>query len=143
MAGALAHARDVTLDVDADGTLAPTVCDRTRVEQAALNLLANAVRHSPAGGTVRAALDSVPGGFAIRIEDSGPGMTPQALAKAFEPFGAHPHIAENRDGIGLGLAISRQIARAHDGDVVLANRPEGGLRAILLIFVPGAKARAA
>lgn len=143
MAEALAVSRDIRLVVDADGAATAASFDRTRVVQAALNLLANAVRHSPNGGTVRAALDSVPGGFAIRVEDSGPGMTPERLAKAFEPFGAHPHIAEQRDGTGLGLAITRQIARAHGGDVVLANRAEGGLRAVLLIFTPGADVRAA
>ncbi|MCM0019545.1 MAG: ATP-binding protein [Tagaea sp.] len=143
LAGALAAPRDVAVIVDADEPPALAICDRTRVVQAALNLLANAVRHSPDGGTVRAALDKVPGGFAIRIEDSGPGMKAERLIAAFEPFGAHPHIAEKRDGVGLGLAITRQIARAHGGDVVLANRAEGGLRAVLLIFTPGQEKRAA
>jgi signal transduction histidine kinase len=143
LAGALAGPRQVTVVLDTDESATLAICDRTRVVQAALNLLANAVRHSPEGGTVRAALDNVPGGFAIRIEDSGPGMKPERLAKAFEPFGVDPHIAEKRDGTGLGLAITRQIARAHGGDVLLANRAEGGLRAVLLIFAPGAKARAA
>jgi signal transduction histidine kinase len=68
----------------------------------------------------------------IEIDDDGPGIPADAMEHAFEPF----HRLEgsrSRDtgGLGLGLTVARAIARGHGGDVVLANRPEGGLRATL------------
>jgi signal transduction histidine kinase len=71
---------------------------------------------------------------AITVEDCGPGIDAAQIPAMFEPF-ARADSSRNRalGGSGLGLTIARAIARAHGGDVILENRAEGGLRAILTI----------
>ncbi|HFD14979.1 MAG TPA: ATP-binding protein, partial [Rhodospirillales bacterium] len=68
----------------------------------------------------------------ILVEDEGPGIPPEMLERAFEPFfRLEGSRSRETGGIGLGLAIARTIARSHGGDLRLTNRPEGGLRAEL------------
>jgi signal transduction histidine kinase len=112
------------------------------LKRAIANLVGNAINY---GGGARVRLDPpaardpmVPGSRSIRIvvEDDGPGIPPEELPRVFEPF----HRAEasrNREtgGFGLGLPIARNILRAHGGDVTLANRPEGGAQATILLPV--------
>lgn len=103
--------------------------DRIRFVQVAVNLLSNAVRHSPTGSTVDVHLRSLEGMIELCVADRGPGVADEQLETMLEPFG-DPNIAAARPvGTGLGLSISREIARAHGGDLVVANRAQGGLRA--------------
>jgi signal transduction histidine kinase len=103
--------------------------DRMRFVQVAVNLLSNAVRHSPTGGTIDVLLRCRDGMIELCVADRGPGVTAEQLETMLEPFG-DPNLAAVRPvGTGLGLSISREIARAHGGDLVVANRAEGGLRA--------------
>jgi two-component system, OmpR family, sensor histidine kinase MprB len=92
-----------------------------RLARAVNNLLDNAARHSPPGGTVEvhAGLDG------IRVRDHGEGIAPEDLDRLFERFyrGAG---ARGRPGTGLGLAIVRQVAEAHGGRASAANAPGGG-----------------
>lgn len=90
------------------------------------NLLENAVRY---GGNAHVGVTDSPRELVIRIEDDGPGIPEDKLEQMFEPF-RRGEDSRNRatGGVGLGLAIARNLARAHGGEVMLANRPEGGLR---------------
>jgi signal transduction histidine kinase len=92
--------------------------DRDRLKQALLNLTANALQHTPAGGSVTLALARGPAGALISVQDTGPGIAPEALPHLFERF----YQAERADsqpagGAGLGLAIVRWVAEAHGGHV--------------------------
>ncbi|MBV9655475.1 MAG: HAMP domain-containing protein [Acetobacteraceae bacterium] len=97
-----------------------------------VNLIANAISY---GGSARVRLEPpVDGAVSVFVEDDGPGIPPEHLDRVFEPF----HRVEgsrNREtgGVGLGLPIARNILRAHGGDVTLANRPMGGVRAHVLL----------
>jgi signal transduction histidine kinase len=95
------------------------------------NLLENAIRY---GGraTIEAAEDAQR--VTLRILDEGPGIPEERLERAFEAF-YRGEASRSREtgGFGLGLGIARNIARAHGGDLVLKNRPEGGLAAILTL----------
>jgi signal transduction histidine kinase len=91
------------------------------------NLMDNALRY---GSTVVVGVEERGDALAVVIDDSGPGIPEGDLEKVFEPF-YRVERSRNRStgGTGLGLSIARSMARLHDGDVVLENRPEGGLRA--------------
>lgn len=93
------------------------------------NLLENALKY---GGHVTVALQLDADGLRIVVEDEGPGLPEDELQKVFEPF-YRVEMSRNREtgGVGLGLAIVRQIAHKHGGDISLSNRPGGGLRAVL------------
>ena len=123
--------------VEAPGRL-PVVWDEVRVEQVLVNLIGNAVKHTP-GGEVRLTLEKL-GDDQVRIvvRDQGPGIPDAAKARLFERYyrasGRGGDAAAEDDGLGLGLYISRQIARAHGGDVTVADAPGGG--ALFAVVLP-------
>jgi len=103
------------------------------------NLLANALRYVPSGGTVELALAPVPGRdgrFRLTVSDDGPGLPPEDLAHAFERFyraaGARvAGAARDNGGSGLGLAIVREIVERHGGTVSAGTREPHGLAIII------------
>jgi signal transduction histidine kinase len=100
------------------------------------NLVENAVKY---GKRARILVQDNDDLLEIRIQDDGPGLSTAELEKVFEPF-YRVEGSRNRDtgGTGLGLTIARSIADAHGGRLVLANRPEGGLEAMLTLpRIPG------
>lgn len=93
------------------------------------NLIDNALKY---GSEVRVAAVQDSGTLRITIDDAGPGLPENELERVFEPFyRLESSRSRETGGVGLGLAIARQIARGHGGDVVLENRSDGGLRGIL------------
>lgn len=102
------------------------------LKRALTNLIANALNY---GTTVHATLHPPAAGMVtLHIDDTGPGMDAADLERVFLPF-VRLEASRNREtgGVGLGLSIARNIVRAHGGDVVLSNRPEGGLRATVTL----------
>jgi signal transduction histidine kinase len=108
---------------------APMLCRPTSLRRALRNLIGNAVSY---GQRARVALRRDGADWCIVIDDDGPGIPAAEAERVFEPF-VRLEASRSRDtgGVGLGLSIARTIARAHGGDVSLANRPEGGLRVTL------------
>jgi hypothetical protein len=122
-----------------DGPAHLTVRARTlALKRALANLVANAVNYG-GGAVVRLTAPAAgvsDGALTIEVEDNGPGIPPQELDRAFEPFHrGEPSRNRETGGVGLGLPIARNILRAHGGDVTLANRPMGGLRATVTLPV--------
>jgi signal transduction histidine kinase len=112
---------------------APVVCDCRpgALRRALRNLLDNAIKY---GKTAHAGIRTTPAAIEIEVDDDGPGIAADDLARVFEPF----YRVENSrspetGGVGLGLAIARSIVDAHGGTVTLANRPEGGVRATVTL----------
>jgi signal transduction histidine kinase len=98
------------------------------MKRALTNLISNAIAY---GGSAQVRLEPPVGGWvAITVEDDGPGIPEAEIERVFEPF-HRVETSRNREtgGTGLGLPIARDIVRAHGGDVVLSNRPHGGLAA--------------
>ncbi len=100
------------------------------IKRALANLAGNAAAH---GEHVRLAARALPsGGLEITVEDDGPGIPPEMHEEAFRPFSRLDDSRnQNRKGVGLGLAIARDVARSHGGDITLARSDLGGLRAVL------------
>ncbi len=100
------------------------------IKRALANLAGNAAAH---GDKVRLTARQLPsGGLEITVEDDGPGIPPEMHEEAFRPFSRlDASRNQNRKGVGLGLAIARDVARSHGGDITLDHSDLGGLRAIL------------
>ncbi|HYC76890.1 MAG TPA: ATP-binding protein [Planctomycetota bacterium] len=142
MARFSADGKDVDYVVDPSAH-AEVACHPGRLEQVFLNLLLNAAKAirsaGRAGGrvTVSAVRETAPDGaprVAFLVDDDGPGIAPENLPKLFDPF------FTTGGGSGLGLAVTYGIVRAHGGEIVAENRPEGGAR--FVVRLPAA-ARAA
>jgi signal transduction histidine kinase len=104
------------------------------LKRALANLVSNAESY---GGSARVTMvPPADGTVAVTIEDDGPGIPTEEIDRVFEPF---HRLEQSRNpetgGVGLGLPIARNMLRAHGGDVVLSNRPEGGLKAIVTLPV--------
>lgn len=114
---ASARTRGVALGVDGDGQARGRASDLQRLVR---HLLENAVRHSPSGAPVRVIIRDDPPFVTLRVRDQGPGVAAALRAHVFEPFARGEGAPDDEDpGAGLGLAIVREIARAHGGDVSL------------------------
>jgi signal transduction histidine kinase len=108
--------------------------DPVALEQLLLNLLDNALAASPAEGEVEVSLSAEAGGATVTVSDGGPGIPPDALDRVFERFYSKRAGTGARASAGLGLAIAREIAGGHGGDLLARNRPTGG--AVFELTVP-------
>ena len=103
--------RPVAVEVPAD--LPAVEVDPVRIRQVLLNLLANALHHTPAEGVVSFELKALPQRIQIRVRDTGSGIAPEDLPRIFERF----QKGSGSRGSGLGLAIARKLVLAHGGDI--------------------------
>jgi PAS domain S-box-containing protein len=102
--------------------------DKQKLVQILLNLLSNAVKFTPDGGRITVSTARISGGLAaISVSDSGIGMSPQELALVFEPYVQFDNaLSRQHKGTGLGMPISREMARAMGGDLVATSQPGEG-----------------
>ena len=113
-----ADAKSISLYVSIDGELSALTGDAARLRQVLWNLLANAVKFTPAGGRIDVVAREGPADVEITVKDSGPGIDASFLPHVFEPFRRGESIATRTvGGLGLGLAIVRHIVEAHGGTV--------------------------
>ena len=111
-----------------------------RVEQILINLLSNALRFTPRGGSIRVAATARGEAVEVSVQDSGPGIPAEALPYIFERFYRSDKArAREGGGSGLGLAIARQLARAHGGELTAENAAEGGAVFRLRLPVDGSR----
>jgi signal transduction histidine kinase len=111
---AQAEAARVELSAETRGDGAPILVDPSRMRQLIGNLLSNALRHTPAGGTVTVSLAD---GSQVTVSDTGEGISPELLPHVFERFAKGP----KSTGSGLGLAIAHDIVVAHGGTITIEN----------------------
>jgi len=129
-----ADARRVRLDVVADGG-ARARCAPDKIERVLMNLLSNALRHTPHDGTVAVRIGAGDPDVTIVVEDSGAGLPDGAGDRVFESFwrADESRTGGTDAGAGLGLAISRGLIEAHGGKIWAENRPEGGARFVFTL----------
>lgn len=127
----LAHAAGVTLTTDAPGTPLPGEFDHDRMLQVLANLVTNAIKFTPRGGTIRIHAAGDAGDLHVGVEDTGSGIPPEMLEAVFERF--WQVTAGDRRGMGLGLYISRRIVEAHGGTIRAESTPGKGSRFTLTI----------
>ena len=126
VAGAAARGRGVMARAEGAGMV---LGDAGRLRQVAQNLLDNAVSFSPAGGSVRVAVERIGARVALSVEDQGPGVPSELAGRIFERFYTQrPEGEAFGRHSGLGLAIARAIVEAHGGTIAVENRAEGGAR---------------
>ncbi|MGI8547888.1 MAG: ATP-binding protein, partial [Gemmatimonadaceae bacterium] len=101
--------------------------DREKVQQVLLNLLSNAAKFTAAGGDITVSCETAQSGISIRVHDTGAGIAAEKLEGIFEPFmQVERRLNRPGEGVGLGLAISRELARAMGGDLTVESEPGVG-----------------
>lgn len=125
-------ARQLQIDLELPRQPVELLADASRLQQLFSNLLENAVRYTDVNGTLRISVGGDRDTVRIDFLDSGPGVSASQLPRLFERF-YRGESSRNREhgGAGLGLAICRSIANAHDGSLVADHSPYGGLWLIL------------
>jgi signal transduction histidine kinase len=112
----------VGLDCRAAGPIPEVDVDPVRIGEVLANLLTNAIRHTPRGGSVRVLVEPDPGGVAFSVSDTGPGIDARDLPHVFDRFVK----SADSGGAGLGLAIARSLVEAHGGRITAESAPGQG-----------------
>ena len=115
---------------------APFTGDEYLIRRLILNVVDNAIRYSPPGGSVRVALDRAGETYAVSVSDQGTGIAPEVQSKIFERFYRVDAARMHDGGAGLGLALARWIAQAHDGDIALATSSRLGSTFVITLPCP-------
>ncbi|MDX6503004.1 MAG: hypothetical protein QOE29_129 [Gaiellaceae bacterium] len=125
---AQAQSRGIRLEQRVPGTV-EALCAPGEVERILLNLLTNALRHTPADGSVAVVVERRDDEVEVAVEDSGDGISGEAEARMFERFWRGDAARASADGgAGLGLAIAQALVDLHGGRIWAARRAEGGTR---------------
>jgi two-component system sensor histidine kinase GlrK len=123
----LVEAKSIRLESDVDGALTPVRIDPERILQVLRNLLGNAVKFTPSGGSVLIAAKPANGKLTISVKDSGPGIAAESLTSIFEKFNqGNRQSPYTRQGTGLGLAIAKTIITTHGGKIWAESEPGKG-----------------
>jgi two-component system OmpR family sensor kinase len=135
--GAVSDGHELSLEADTGGD-AVVEGARDELHRLALNLMENAMRHTPPGTHVRASVAAGDGQVVLAVEDDGPGVPPELRERIFERFVRGE--GDRGGSFGLGLSIVRAVAESHGGSVALDERPGGGAR--FVVRLPRARAAA-
>ena len=123
------HKKGISLSLYAEPGLPRLIADPLRLQEVVFNLLANAIDHTPSGGKIALSLVTDGRTAIVTVEDSGPGIPEAEREKVFERFyRIDPARSAQNGGSGLGLSISREIVRAHGGEIRVIDSNLGGAR---------------
>lgn len=135
---AQARARGVRLHARIDDTTPDVQAAPEKLERVLLNLLTNALRHTPSDGSVAVLVAPAEGGVRVTVEDTGTGLGEAPPDRIFERFwkGDDTRSRAEGDGAGLGLAIARALIEAHGGRIWAEHAPSGGARIVFALPAP-------
>jgi PAS domain S-box-containing protein len=118
---------DLVIEARLPAEPVPARVDRSRFHTIVLNLLSNSIKYSPDGGKITVALDATPHEVTLVITDEGVGIEPEDMPRLFNRFGRIVTPATSAiPGVGLGLYLSRELARMHGGDLQAESEPGQG-----------------
>lgn len=118
------EAKGITLQADLPPDLPAVMADKAQIERVLANLVTNSARATPKGGRITVTAEARDGQVAIAVADTGVGIPAEYLRRIFEPFVQVPNGAAGAGG--LGLAISRKLVEAHDGQMTVQSEPGAG-----------------
>ncbi len=124
----LASSAGLELQIEPPRRLPPVRADRERLRQILLNLVDNAVKYTPEGGTIRLDATARNGSVNVAIRDSGVGIPPDVGERIFDPFFRVPGTKAQRGqaSSGLGLALTKRLVEAHGGEIWFTSEPQKG-----------------
>lgn len=135
--GPPAEEEGVTLTANVDAALPPVLVDPARLRQILHNLIANALRYTPAGGKITVDGKMIAGKIQLSVADSGKGILPEHLPHVFDRFyRADTSRSRQTGGTGLGLAIVKALVEAHGGSISV-NSGRSGPGATFMVILPG------
>jgi signal transduction histidine kinase len=136
-----ADAKQIVIRRNDDGEPYVVLGDAGRLQQMTWNLLSNSIKFTPAGGVVSADIRRYRDSVELVVADSGEGMTPEFVPHAFDPFRQARDSSSGGSGLGLGLALVKQIAELHGGKArVESSSPETGTT--IIVALPAFNGRA-
>ncbi|HEX5020499.1 MAG TPA: HAMP domain-containing sensor histidine kinase, partial [Candidatus Binatia bacterium] len=131
-----AREKNLRLQLDLDEDIAPVVGDTTQLQRALWNLVSNAIKFTPAGGTITVKSQSINKSIAIKVKDTGIGIPADEIPTLFSEF-HRLRGAANTEGTGLGLFIVKTIVEGHGGEVAVES--ELGAGSTFSILLPSSK----
>jgi two-component system cell cycle sensor histidine kinase PleC len=128
MIEAMANKAAITFTVQVVPGLPSFRCDARKMQQILINLLVNAVKFTPAGGSVSLSVSRDPGGdLVVEVADTGVGIPRDKIAVALSPFGqVDSPLAEKNNGVGLGLPLTKRLVELHSGTLDIDSEPGHG-----------------
>jgi len=129
---------DVRLSLASEPGVDSVVGDERRIRQVVLNLLSNAIKFTPAGGAVDVSAARRDGVVRVSVSDTGPGIAPEDQSRIFEEFQQAAAGREQREGTGLGLALSKRLVELHGGRIWVDSEVGKGSTFVFTLPVPPA-----
>lgn len=111
------------------------LADPAQLERAVLNILSNAVKFTPAGGSITASLVRRGRSLRLTVQDSGSGIAQEVMGSLFQRYLRQPGIEDSRFGLGLGIRMVHAAAIHHGGTLLVTQREEGGTRIVMTIAI--------
>ncbi len=119
--------RGIDLRTTGEADLQRVFFDRDKIEKVLINLLGNALKFTPSGGSIVVRWEETDGFARVWVEDTGPGIPDDAMGRVFDRFvQADDSMSRKHGGTGIGLSLAKEIIELHEGRIEAANRPEGG-----------------
>lgn len=139
-----ADRKGVEIRLHCDAGIPPISVDPHRITQVFLNLLTNALRYTPPGGSVKVDITKKKEGLQIQVSDTGVGIPPEHLPHLFNRFyRTDESRTRNKGGMGLGLAIAREFVLAHHGNIEVESTPDQGTTFIVELPFQGVEGASA
>jgi signal transduction histidine kinase len=110
------------------------VCDPVRISQVLNNLIGNAMKYSPASGTIDVAVEREESGASVAVTDCGVGIPAEELGRLFEPFHRASNVRKIAPGVGLGLSVAKRVVERHGGRIEVRSEPGRG--STFRVFLP-------